>query len=306
MKWSYKLGEVFGIGVHVHATFLLLLGFVALSTYSDTKSLPAVLLSVAFMVVIFCLVVLHEYGHALTARHFGIRTLHITLYPIGGVAMLQGMPKRPREQLLVALAGPAVNFALAGLLAAAMAALGAPVLSWNELGEDPRSLLSALLLANLVMGSFNLLPALPMDGGRVLRALLAMRMGPAAATRIAAGVAKLVALMMGVYALAHDQTMLAVIAVVVWLGSSAESRLARRQLSVAPFAPGPAGRDGPLAADGEVEVLDSREVDELFDSGGPREPARGGVPGNGVRVGGVLVELVETPDGPRMRYSRLR
>ena len=117
MKWSCKLGSPFGIDVHVHASFLLLLAWVGFGAYSDTHSALAVLVSVLFVSALFCLVVMHEYGHALTARHFGIRTQRITLYPIGGVAMLQSMPTRPREQLLIALAGPAVNYVLAALIA---------------------------------------------------------------------------------------------------------------------------------------------------------------------------------------------
>jgi len=297
MKWSYKLGRMFGIDVHVHATFLLLLGFLALETYADTHSLPAVLFGLIFMVGLFCLVVLHEYGHALTARRFGIRTLHITLYPIGGVAMLEGMPKRPREQLLVALAGPAVNFALAGLCYVAMRATGQPLLHFGQLGDNPGSLLSALFFTNLIMGSFNLLPALPMDGGRVLRALLAMRMGPEAATRIAAGVAKLVAVLMAAYALqGHGHAMLLVIAATVWLGSSAEARMASRPVRTY--------RNRNVADDSDgVEVLDSRAVDELL----ARRERPFGPDGEGsVRAGGLRIELVDTPDGPRMRYSRVR
>ncbi|MFI5309178.1 MAG: site-2 protease family protein, partial [Polyangiales bacterium] len=287
MKWSYKLGRMFGIDVHVHATFLFLLGLVAFDTYSETHSGPAVFFSLLFMVALFCLVVLHEYGHALTARHFGIRTLHITLYPIGGVAMLEGMPKRPREQLLVALAGPAVNFALAALCFGAMTALGQPLLRLGQIDGQPSSLLSALLFTNLVMGSFNLLPALPMDGGRVLRAVLAMRLGPETATRIAAGVAKLVAVLMAVYALqGHGHAMLLVIAVTVWLGSSAEARMASRPVRLYR---GPSGVDD---SDG-VEVLDSRAVDELLAQrprpGGPFGPKDG----EGVRVGGLKVELID-------------
>jgi Zn-dependent protease len=300
MKWSYKLGRMFGIDVHVHATFLFLLGVIALDSYSETHSGAAVFFSLLFIVALFCLVVLHEYGHALTARHFGIRTLHITLYPIGGVAMLEGMPKRPREQLLVALAGPAVNFALAGLCFAAMTGLGQPLLRIGQLDDHPSSLLSALFFTNMVMGGFNLLPALPMDGGRVLRALLAMRLGPATATRIAAGVAKLVAVLMAAYAvLGHGHGMLLVIAVTVWLGSSAEARMASRPVRLDRSRGGPADSDG-------VEVLDSRAVDELLAQRPPPGAPFSPQGTDGVRVGGLRVELVDTPDGPRMRYSRVR
>jgi Zn-dependent protease len=298
MKWSYKLGEWFGIAVNVHATFLLLLGWIALGAYADTKSPAAVLFSVLFMLALFCLVVLHEYGHALMARHFGIRTRHITLYPIGGVALLEGMPERPREQLLVALAGPAVNFALAAAVVGAMALLGQPLAHLTRLSWDPHSMLAQLFMANILMGSFNLLPALPMDGGRVLRALLAMRLGPVSATRIAAGVAKLVALAMGAYGIWSDVPMLVLIAVVVWLGSTAESRMAQR------LAHAQRGRS-PSSPGYSTEVLSVP-----FGEANPASPSDGPVTRSAARpsaqVDGVLIELVQTPDGPRMRYTRLR
>lgn len=226
MKWSFKLGALFGIGVHVHASFLLLLAWVGYGAYHDTHALEAVFASMLFVIALFGLVVMHEYGHALTARRFGIRTLRITLYPIGGVAMLQNLPQRPREQLLIALAGPFVNFALAGLIALALSVTHTPLLPLDRLGDDPASLASMLLWANLVMGGFNLLPALPMDGGRVLRALLNLRMGPVPATRIAAAVAKLVAIAMFAYALHVGQMVLLAISIVVWFGSNAERRMA--------------------------------------------------------------------------------
>lgn len=229
MKWSYKLGTAFGIGVHVHASFLLLLAWIGLRAYRETHSLAAVLASVLFISALFCLVVMHEYGHALTARHFGHRTARITLYPIGGVALLQSMPSKPREQLLIAIAGPLVNFVLAGSIALVLALLGKPLVPLHLLADTPASIASALIWANLVMGTFNLLPALPMDGGRVLRALLAMRMDALPATRIAARVAKLLSVAMLGYALYAGTPMLALIAVVVWVGSSAERRMALQQ-----------------------------------------------------------------------------
>jgi Zn-dependent protease len=299
MKWSYKLGEWFGIAVNVHATFLLLLGWIALGAYADAHSPAAVLRSVLFTLALFCLVVLHEYGHALTARHFGIRTRHITLYPIGGVALLEGMPERPREQLLVALAGPAVNFALAATVVGAMAVLGQPLGQMTRLSWDPQSLLAQLFMANILMGAFNLLPALPMDGGRVLRALLAMRLGPVSATRIAAGVAKLVALTMGAYGFWNEVPMLMLIAVVVWVGSTAESRMAQR-LAQARSGRSPGGP--PYTT--EVLPVPLGEDDHAEQSHG--QTVRGDAVRSSAQVDGVLIELVQTPDGPRMRYSRLR
>ena len=113
MKWQWKIGRFFGIDVFVHATFLLLIGWVGISHWTEQQSWSAVLSGIAFILLLFLFVVMHEYGHALTARKFGIKTRDITLYPIGGVARLERMPEKPIEELWVALAGPAVNVVLA-------------------------------------------------------------------------------------------------------------------------------------------------------------------------------------------------
>lgn len=295
MKWSWKLGSPFGIDVHVHASFLLLLAWVGFGAYSDTHSALAVLVSVLFISALFCLVVMHEYGHALTARHFGIRTQRITLYPIGGVAMLQSMPTGPREQLLIALAGPAVNYALAALIASGLALTGTPLLSLRALTDQPAAIASGLFWANIVMGSFNLLPALPMDGGRVLRAVLAMRTDPLRATLIAAGVAKILALLMFGYAMYSGTAMLAVIAVVVWIGSNAERRMAAHQaFEPRPFSAPPNG--GPYNT-----VVENAEPPEVAGSPSARRFMR--VPhARGRAAVQAVIEIVQGPDGPRLRY----
>ncbi|MDD9968290.1 MAG: site-2 protease family protein [Myxococcales bacterium] len=231
MRWSYRVGEWFGIGVHVHLTFALLLGWVALGTLVDTGSLPATLISVLLVTALFGFVLLHEFGHALTARRFGIRTRNITLYPIGGVAALESMPESPRAQALVAIAGPMVNFALAFGLSGLAWLLGRNPFAAPTTAAPLETLLGLMVQANLVLGLFNLLPALPMDGGRVLKALLSTRMDAQRATAIAARVARVVALAMGVYGLLGTPTrpMLIVIAAFVWFASAAEARFARAQ-----------------------------------------------------------------------------
>lgn len=231
MKWSYRVGQWFGIGVYIHLTFGLLLGWVALSSLAATGSVAATLLSVVFVVALFGFVVLHEYGHALTARHFGIRTRDITLYPIGGVAALERMPDSPRQQALIAIAGPAVNFVLAGTLATIGWLFGLdPLESWgtSQAAGPLSELLSLLVTANLVLGSFNLLPALPMDGGRLFKALLSIRMDAQRATAIAARVARVVAVAMALYGLFGEpgRPMLVAIAAFVWFTAAAEARLA--------------------------------------------------------------------------------
>lgn len=239
MKWSYRLGRWFGIDVHVHLTFGLLLGWIAISTFSSTGSLLATLLSMVLIAALFAFVVMHEYGHALTARVYGIRTRHITLYPIGGVAALEGMPKSAKAQALVAVAGPAVNFVLAGGLWLLGGALGLDPFGNQEPGAAGAGILRMLITANLVLGAFNLLPALPMDGGRLLKALLLTRMGGQRATAIAAKVARVVAIAMGIFGLTQQQPMLVAIAVFVWFAAGAEERMARMQ-----------ARFGNLGADG--------------------------------------------------------
>src|ERR1700722_16564355 len=124
MGWSLKLGRVFGIDVYVHATFALLLLFVGYAAYQPNQDVNEVLAALAFIICLFAIIVLHELGHALTARHYGIKTRDITLLPIGGVARLERMPSDPKQELLVALAGPAVNFVLAGVFFCILLATG--------------------------------------------------------------------------------------------------------------------------------------------------------------------------------------
>jgi Zn-dependent protease len=182
---SWKLGTAFGIGIYLHWTFLILLAFVFLGDLRSGQVGTAVF-EAALVGAIFGSVVLHELGHALMARHYGIATRDITLYPIGGVARLERLSERPIEEFWISLAGPAVNVGIAGLLVGLLSVGGLNLValpSWSE-----ANFLWALLFSNLVLVAFNLLPAFPSDGGRVLRALLAIRLGRLRATRIAAAV----------------------------------------------------------------------------------------------------------------------
>jgi Zn-dependent protease len=186
---SWKLGRLFGINVFVHPTFLLLLAWVLVSSLGEGVAMALTL--VALAVAVFGCVLLHEFGHALMARHFGIRTRDITLYPIGGLARLEGMGRRPVEELCIALAGPAVNVALCAVLGVALAALdaGQALLTADRAAAPPGAVfLFHLLLANGLLALFNMVPAFPMDGGRVLRSLLALRLSRLRATEIAVAV----------------------------------------------------------------------------------------------------------------------
>lgn len=215
MGGAIRLGRLAGIQVYVHGTFFLLLLWIALATYVDAGPKEA-LLQVAFVVAIFAAVVLHEFGHALTARRFGIRTRDITLLPIGGVARLERMPSKPTEELLVALAGPAVNLGLG------FAFLG--VAHMMSFADD--SFVYRYAVVNLVLAFFNLLPAFPMDGGRVLRALLTSRMDAERSTQIAAGAGRAMAVLMFVGGI-YFNPLLILIAIFVWFGANQELRFLR-------------------------------------------------------------------------------
>ena len=218
-----RLGSPFGIALRLHWSFLLVGGWLALSVLGQTGSLAALISLIVLATVVFGSVALHEYGHALTARHYGIGTREMTLLPIGGIAQLERSPTNPSHEFWIALPGPAVNFALAGAAIAALIATGDAA----ALGDDQpiqASVLGFGLYVNLFMGVFNLLPALPMDGGRILRAFLAMRMPALRATRIAAGVARALAAGMMTYGLLGGQLMLAVIGGFVWITAGAEQR----------------------------------------------------------------------------------
>jgi Zn-dependent protease len=172
MKWSWKIGTLAGIDLRIHATFLLLLAWVGAGHWLQGRSLEAMLAGVSFILALFACVLLHELGHALAARRYGIPTRDITLLPIGGLARLERMPDKPSQELWVALAGPVVNVIIAAVLFAwlTLARAWAPI---GELGVAAGPFLERLWLANVWLVLFNLIPAFPMDGGRVLRAALA-------------------------------------------------------------------------------------------------------------------------------------
>lgn len=221
MKWSWKLGRFAGIDVFMHATFLLLIGWVVVTNWLQTRTIEGVVSGVAFILALFLCVVLHEYGHALTARKYGISTRDITLLPIGGVARLERMPDDPRQELWVALAGPLVNVVIAAMLFAWLLVTGTfePIESLSVAGG---SFIERLLAVNISLVIFNLLPAFPMDGGRVLRALLAMRMEYANATQIAAMIGQGMALLFGFVGLFTNPFLL-FIAFFVWIGAAQEA-----------------------------------------------------------------------------------
>ena len=221
MKWSWKIATVSGIPVYLHTTFLLLIVFLLVADVAQGAGLGAAVGGAVFVLSIFATVVLHEFGHAFAARHYGIKTRDITLLPIGGIARLERLPDVPRQELWVALAGPAVNIAIAlvGWLVLVFFALGHPTLDLRTASE---SALGRFVAVNVWLAAFNLIPAFPMDGGRALRALLAERLEYVRATDIAANLGQGLAFVFGFLGL-FSNPFLIFIALFVWMGASAEA-----------------------------------------------------------------------------------
>lgn len=201
LRWSIALFRVFGIRLEVHATFVLLLAYAGWLGASNGGA-TGVATSVSTVILMFGVVVLHELGHALAASRYGIHASRILLLPIGGMAEFDSIPRQPRREILIALAGPTVNFLLAGLIALAFGWSNSPSAastptSWAEVPDS-------LLAVNLIMGTFNLLPAFPMDGGRVLRALIGLRLDYLAATRWAARIGQAISLTIAVVVVSYE------------------------------------------------------------------------------------------------------
>ncbi|MHB9008861.1 MAG: site-2 protease family protein [Limisphaerales bacterium] len=221
MKWSFKLGRFLGIDVYVHFTFVLLLGFLGLAHWLASRDLGRAIEGVLFFLSLFLCVLLHEYGHALMARRYGIATVDITLLPIGGLARLERLPAEPIKEFWIAVAGPAVNVIIALALAIGLT-LGQQWQPLGTLSATDGHFAGRLLFVNVFLVLFNLIPAFPMDGGRVLRSLLAMKLGLPRATAIAATLGQGIAFLFGFLGLFWNP-MLIVIAFFVWIGASQEA-----------------------------------------------------------------------------------
>jgi Zn-dependent protease/CBS domain-containing protein len=230
MKWSLKIGRFAGIDVYMHVTFLLLVSWVALLHWKQGQSITAVVAGVAFILTVFLCVVLHEFGHALTARRYGIKTRDIILLPIGGVARLERLPTNPLQELWVALAGPAVNIVIAfGLfLWLNFTASFEPI---QKLTVTTGPFVERIMAVNLFLVAFNMIPAFPMDGGRVLRAILATRKEYSRATQIAASIGQGIAVFFGFIGLFYNPFLL-FIAFFVWIGAAQEAGMAHMSSAI--------------------------------------------------------------------------
>ena len=220
MPWSITIARVAGSEIRIHVTFLLLLAWIGISEYAQSGG-AAALDGVLFVVAVFACVVLHELGHALAARRYGIATPDITLLPIGGVARLARMPERPSEEIVIAIAGPLVNVVIALVLVVLGAKLDPA--SMAAIQNPNPGFLTRLAGVNIFLVLFNLIPAFPMDGGRVLRALLTFRLGRRRATALAARIGQGLAFGLGFLGLFSGNPILVFIAIFVYLAAASEA-----------------------------------------------------------------------------------
>jgi len=231
MGSSIKIASFFGIEVRIHITFLLFLVWIWFSSY-ELEGQSGAIKGVLFILILFACVLLHEFGHAFAARAFGIRTPDITLYAIGGVARLNRIPDKPWQELIVAIAGPLVNVVIAAVLIFGIHVTAG--LQQLEHLESPRiEMLAKVASVNVMLVLFNLIPAFPMDGGRVLRALLAMTMPYAKATQIAARIGQGLAIVFLIFGL-FGNPILVFIAIFIFVGAQQEASMTRVNRSSRP------------------------------------------------------------------------
>ena len=232
MGGSFKIGRAFGIDVKVHWSFYLLLAFFGYLAFRDSGSLVDALITVGIVVALFFCVLLHEFGHSLVAIRLGSEVQDITLLPIGGLARMKSLPERPIDEVKVAVAGPLVNVVLAPIF------FGLAILFGGDLSV-PANILSgvgslgqvfaALGTINVALVVFNMIPAFPMDGGRVLRGLLATRLGPVRATNISSTIGQGFAILFILVGFLGQNFLLAIVGFFVFLGASGEAQLVRQR-----------------------------------------------------------------------------
>jgi len=231
MNWSIKLFRAKGIDVKVHLTFVLILIWAAYQwSVSTGEGLMGAVFGIVATLLLFASVTLHEFGHSLQALKFGIPVHDITLMPMGGLARIEEIPEDPGKEIRIAIAGPLVNFIIAGVLfgiglllnTRAIISLDELYLSMGQVSWN--GMLAYLTMTNLLLGLFNLIPAYPMDGGRILRASLAKRLGHSKATQIAVNVGQGLALLFGLWGFMNGSYTLVLIAIFVWMGAGQEGK----------------------------------------------------------------------------------
>jgi Zn-dependent protease/predicted transcriptional regulator len=226
MKYSLGLGKISGIRIEIHWTFLIVIVWIIFSSLRTSPDSQDAIWSILVVLAVFLCVVLHELGHALAAKRFDIKTTSITLLPIGGLAQMEQIPEKPKEELIIALAGPAVNLIIAALLFPVT-----NVSSFSDVAEldrniSPGNFLFSIMTLNVWLAVFNLIPAFPMDGGRVFRALLSFRMGHAKATRLAASVGQILAICFVFFGFFYNPFLI-FIGLFIYVGAESESIYAR-------------------------------------------------------------------------------
>lgn len=222
MAWSFLVGRIAGTEIRIHITFFILLVWIGIAHYRDS-GLETAALGLLFIVSIFACVLAHEFGHILTARRFGIQTPYVTLLPIGGVASLERMPEKPQQEIVVALAGPFVNLVIAAILFS-FADVKFDTNTLQSVENPNVGFLSRLAAINVFLAVFNLIPAFPMDGGRVFRALLSLRISRVQSTTIAAKTGQGLAFLFGFMGLLSGNPLLLFIAIFVYLAAAAEEQ----------------------------------------------------------------------------------
>lgn len=253
MSWSWRVLRIKGIDVKVHVTFVFILIWAAYY-WGETsgRGLRGAVFGVVATLLLFACVTLHEFGHSFVAMHYGAKVRDITLLPIGGMARMEDLPEEPRQELAVSLAGPLVNLVIAavlivaGLILNTTSMISLPHLTDALQHAEWSGMFVYLAMANLLIGLFNLIPAFPMDGGRVLRAVLAMWLGFNRATAVAARVGQALALIFGLVAFLLGDWILIFIAIFVWLGASGETQHTDRRNVLGQVAVGQVMTRGPL------------------------------------------------------------
>ncbi len=232
MKGVLNLGRLFNVNIEIHWTFIFILAWVVFLELKSGGTFYNAAMSTVFIVLIFVCVVMHEFGHILTARKFGVRTKKITLLPIGGVASMDTIPENPKQELLIALAGPAVNIAIAMVLLLFIKVSFFFEQDSNQLENlvshvTSQNLLIYLFSANIALAVFNFIPAFPMDGGRVLRAILAMKMDRVTATNIASGIGQFLALVFVIVGILYNPFLI-IIGLFIYFGAYGENKMVRQ------------------------------------------------------------------------------